>query len=94
MLYNIEIKKDGRIFGWDGHGEVYLGNGRHCFEATVKTAKKFNPSILVYDEYTCDESQLLKDKMVEHLSVANSRGFKDKTMRLTIEEIELIVNSL
>ncbi len=36
----------------------------------------------------------LKDKMIEHLTVAESRGFNDKAMRLTIEEIELIINSL
>lgn len=41
-----------------------------------------------------NDKNKLKDKMIEHLSVADSRGFKDKAMRLTIEEIKLIVDSL
>lgn len=36
--------------------------------------------------------KLLKEKMEEHLRVAKMRGFKDKAMRLTTEEIEIIVN--
>ena len=37
---------------------------------------------------------LLKEKMQQHLKVANDRGFKDKTMRLTTEEIEIIIQKL
>lgn len=36
----------------------------------------------------------LKDKMIEHLFVAKLRGFNDKTMRLTINEIEIIIECL
>lgn len=36
----------------------------------------------------------LKDKMIEHLTVAKSRGFNDKTMRLTVSEIEMIIECL
>ena len=38
--------------------------------------------------------KLLKEKMEEHLKIAKMRGFKDKAMRLTIEEIEIIVKKL
>lgn len=36
----------------------------------------------------------LKNKMNENLTIANIRGFNDKVIRLTVEEIELIINSL
>lgn len=41
-----------------------------------------------------EEIKDLKDKIEEHLKIAKARGQKDKTMRLTIKEIELIVVSL
>lgn len=36
----------------------------------------------------------LKNKMNENLTIANIREFNDNVIRLTIEEIELIINSL
>lgn len=40
------------------------------------------------------EKKELKNKMNENLTIANIRGFNDKVIRLTVEEIELIINSL
>lgn len=36
----------------------------------------------------------LKEKMEEHLRVANCRGFKDKAMKLTTDEIKIIIEKL
>lgn len=36
----------------------------------------------------------LKEKMQEHLRIANCRGSKDKTMRLTTDEIKIIIEKL
>lgn len=41
-----------------------------------------------------DKIKELKEKMEEHLRIAKCRGFKDKTMRLTTEELEIIVEKL
>lgn len=38
--------------------------------------------------------RILKEKMEEHLRIAKIRGFGDKVMRLTTEEIEIIVEKL
>lgn len=36
----------------------------------------------------------LKEKMIEHLAIANRRGFKDKAMKFTTEEIKIIIEKL
>ena len=41
-----------------------------------------------------EEIKQLKDKLKEHLRIARIRGEKDKTIRLTPREMELIIISL
>ncbi|XZH78493.1 hypothetical protein ACSW8S_16645 (plasmid) [Clostridium perfringens] len=41
-----------------------------------------------------NQKEQLLDKMKEHLKIAQSRGFKDKALRLTTQEIEIIIKEL
>lgn len=36
----------------------------------------------------------LKDKMIEQLEIAEARGFNDKVMRLTLDEIRTVISCL
>lgn len=36
----------------------------------------------------------LKEKLEEHLRIANVRGQKDKALRLETEELEILINML
>lgn len=70
-----------------------------CKEELDNFLEKNPECKIVVDEFEREmelkkaENQL-KEKMQQHLKVANDRGFKDKAMRLTTEEIEIIIQKL